>query len=248
MYRYGKRRSVWPRARPLAWCGMRPPVLHQNAYYGIVGRIVEELAPTTEADPAAMLGVLLVMAGNAVNRGPHAAVGAVEHPGREWLVVVGDTSRARKGTAYAEARRIMLAADPGWGDRILGGFGSGEGVVAAVADATDDEPAVVDRRLLVREAEFARVLRTASREGSILSMILREAFDGDRLAVRTKRSVITSTGAHISVVADTTGTELRETLNSTEIANGLANRFLFFHASSRATAARRWRAFYAARR
>jgi hypothetical protein len=158
-------------------------------------------------------------------------VGATEHPGRLFTAIVGDTSRARKGTAFAEAKRIVAAADPRWPERILGGFGSGEAVIEALQDPTEETESIPDHRLLVRESELARILRTAGREGSVLSMMLRAAWDGDRLEARSRRSTVTSTGAHLSVVSDITQEELRRELSSVEIANGLGNRFLYFHAT-----------------
>lgn len=209
---------------------MRRPVLARDAYHGIVGEIVDTIAPTTEASEAALLGALLTCVGSAVGRGPHFPVGAIEHPGRLFTVIVGDTSRARKGTAFAEVRRIMVAADPGWEPRILGGFGSGEAVVDALRD-TNPEGGPEDHRLLVRESEMSRVLRTAGREGSILSSMLRAAWDGDRLEARTRSATVTASGGHVSLLSDITEEELRRELSTTEIANGLGNRCLFFHAS-----------------
>lgn len=210
--------------------GSLPPVLAAPAFHGLVGEIVEELAPATEADPAALLAVFLTCCGSAVGRGPHASVGATQHPGRLFVAIVGDTSRARKGTAFAEVRRIVSAADPAWAERICGGFGSGEAVVDEIRDTVADSEQLRDRRLLVRESELARILRTSGREGSVLSMMLRAAWDGDRLEARSRRATVTSTDAHLSVVADITAEELRRELSSVEIANGLGNRFMFIHA------------------
>ena len=50
----------------------------------------------------------------------------------------------------------------------------GEGLIAAVRDVTgDDEWEAPDKRRLVMEPEFARVLAVAAREGNILSAVLR---------------------------------------------------------------------------
>ena len=42
---------------------------------------------------------------------------------------------------------------------------------------------VLDKRLLVVESEFAQALQAAGRDGSILSPILRDAWDGKTLRV-----------------------------------------------------------------
>src|SRR5437899_1497574 len=46
------------------------------AFYGLAGRVVETIAPFSEADPVAILADLLVAFGCAVGTGPHAMVPA----------------------------------------------------------------------------------------------------------------------------------------------------------------------------
>ena len=50
---------------PTGW----PEPLHPHAYQGLVGAIVEAIAPHTEADPVAILGQLLIGAGSIIGRG-----------------------------------------------------------------------------------------------------------------------------------------------------------------------------------
>ncbi len=210
---------------PAGWPTLDPAALH-----GPAGELVNTLAPHTEADPAALLVATLTCVGSMVGGGPGARVGGAHHPGRLFVAVVGDTSRSRKGTAFTEVRRVLERVDPAWADRIVGGFGSGEAVIDAVRDPDDDEERPPDRRLLVREPELARVLNVAKRDGSTLSPIIREAWDGGPLAVRSRRGTVTASGAHVSVLADITEEELRRALTETEVANGWGNRFLWLAA------------------
>jgi hypothetical protein len=60
-----------------------------------------------------------------------------------------------------------------------------------------------------------------------LSPILRQAWDSTNLSVLNKNSPLRATEAHISVIGHITKEELQRCLNSTDIANGLANRFLW---------------------
>jgi hypothetical protein len=125
----------------------------------------------------ALLLSFLVAFGNAANPekgpGPRALVGATAHPARLNVLLVGETARARKDTAQAEVNRVMAYAAPEWyATRVMGGLASGEGLIAAVAD---DDPSF-DKRLLVVENEFARVLAVAAREGNTLSAVLRQAW------------------------------------------------------------------------
>jgi hypothetical protein len=205
------------------------PTLDPAAFHGITGRIVRTLEPHTEADPAGLLLTFLAAAGNIVGLGPHAVADAAPHPARLNVVLVGQTSRARKGSAWAQIRRLLALVDPTWtAGCILPGLASGEALIAEVRDGNgDDDLGASDKRRLVLEPEFARLLAVAGREGATLSAVIREAWDGNRLKNRTKRDPLVATGAHISVVGHVTREELLRRLTDTEIANGFANRFLF---------------------
>jgi hypothetical protein len=204
-----------------AWPKLDPAALH-----GLAGDAVRLLEPHTEADPAGLLVCLLAAFGNAVGPGPHAIADAAAHPARLNAVLVGETARSRKGTAQANVDKVMALADPGWfANHLPGGLGSGEGLIAAVSD--DNEEEAPDKRVLVIEPEFARVLAVAGREGNTLSAILRQAWDSGTLRVVTRKNPLRASGAHISVVAHITVEELVRRLTSTEMANGFANRFLF---------------------
>lgn len=210
--------------RPPGW-----PRLDETALHGLAGDIVRTLAPHTEADPVALLVDLLVSFGNAAGGGPHTLVGGAVHPARLNVCIVGRTSRARKGQSRAEVRAIFDECDPHWSEqRVMGGLGSGEGLIAAVRDAdNEDRMGVTDKRLMVFEPEFARVLKVGGRDGSTLSAIIREAWDTGRLRVMTRRDPLVASGAHISVLGHVTVEELVRQLGEVEIANGFANRFLF---------------------
>jgi hypothetical protein len=206
------------------------PALDPAARHGLAGRVVATLHPHTEADDVALLLSFLAAFGNAVGPGPRALVGATEHPARLNVLLVGQTARARKGTAQAEIGKVLALADPGWfAERVMGGLASGEGLIAAVRDPAgeQDTGAPVDKRLLAVEAEFARVLGVAAREGNTLSAVLRQAWDDGRLRTMTRKDPLRASGAHISIVGHITAEELLRRLGDTEIANGFANRFLF---------------------
>ena len=87
-----------------------PEPLGPAALRGFAGQVVEQIAPTTEADPTAVLVQLLVAFGNLVGRGPYIGVDGHEHHANLFAVIVGDTSRAREGD--------VVAAGPGGGRRL----------------------------------------------------------------------------------------------------------------------------------
>ena len=201
----------------------RWPKLHSDALYGLPGKVVQALAEHTEADPAGLLLTYLTTFGVAVGPAPHAIADGAMTLGRLFVVLVGDTAKARKGTSWVRVRAIFSVGDPRFcEERIMGGFGSGEAVVDAVASEESD------RRLLVSEPEWVRLVNVGKRDGSTLSPLLRQAWDGDRLAVRSRNAgTVTVDNAHIGVVAHVTAEELRSKLTDTEMANGFANRHLF---------------------
>ena len=196
------------------------------AYHGLAGAIVNTIAPHTEADPVAILAQLLIAFGAAVGRGAWFSVEATRHHPNEFLVLVGDSSKARKGSSWDHVHRLLTTADPAIAARTLTGLSSGEGLIWAVRDPQGQDPGATDRRLLVVEPEFASVLKATSREISTLSPTLRSAWDGRPLAILTRTAPARATDAHISVIGHITATELRHHVNPVELANGLLNRFL----------------------
>ncbi len=209
-----------------------PQPLAEEAFFGLPGTIVRAIEPQTESDPAALLLQLLVGTGNLIGRTPALMMdGAAHHPNL-FAVLVGTTSKARKGTSWRQTRRLLAMVDPEWADkRITGGLSSGEGLIEAVADpppSDEPPPEPVDKRLMIQVGEFASVLAVQGREGNTLSAVLRDAWDGDTLTVlNRKANKLRATAPHISMVAHVTRDELLRMLQTTEAANGYANRFLW---------------------
>lgn len=202
----------------------QPP--SSDAYQGMAGALVEAIAPHTEADPVAVLAQLLVAAGTVVGRGAYVVVEATRHHGNEFVVLVGDSAKARKGSSWDHVARLMAAACPGFATRCSTGLSSGEGLVWALRDPEGADPGAKDPRLLVVEPEFASVLKAVSRDVSSLSPVLRSAWDGRPLALLTRNAPARASAPHVAVVGHITATELRHHVSALEVANGLLNRFL----------------------
>jgi hypothetical protein len=207
---------------PAGW----PAPPDRAVYHELLGEIVNRIAPHTEADPVAILTQLLVSFGAAVGRGAWFQVEATRHHGNEYMCLVGDSARGRKGSSWDHVRRLILAADPSLEPRILTGLSSGEGVIWAVRDPTGQDPGIPDQRLLVVEPEFASVLRASSREISTLSPTLRSGWDGRPLAILTRTSPARASTAHIAVIGHITQHELRRHTTTLELSNGYINRIL----------------------
>ena len=104
---------------------------------------------------------------------------------------------------------------------------TGEGLIWAVRDAGVDHDAVDDKRLLIVESEFGKVLKVIARQGNTLSPVVRQAWDTGDLRILTRSNPAKATEAHISIIGHITVQELRRNLNETEVASGFANRFLW---------------------
>src|ERR1700683_3931350 len=94
------------RALPRSAIPARKPALDEPALHGLAGRVIRAISPHTEADHAALLLTFLTMFGAAAGPEAHMRVSAAKHPARLFVVLVGASAKARKGTALAEIRRI----------------------------------------------------------------------------------------------------------------------------------------------
>jgi len=232
--------SPMPDAGAAQW----PRPLSEEAFIGIAGDAVRLIEPETESDPAALLVQFLTFYGSLVGRSASWRVESTDHFTNLFCAVVGDTSVGRKGTGLDRIRACFGGLDPEWDTRIVSGLSSGEGVVWHVRDPIiepvaqkdrgkitgyeemETDPGIEDKRLLVVEAEFARVLASVERQGNTLSPILRDAWDGKPLGILTKSKAARCARPHVAVIAHITADELQRMLSDTSVANGFLNRFL----------------------
>jgi hypothetical protein len=218
----------------------------EEAFHGLAGEIVRVIGPASEADGSALLAQSLVAFGNVIGRGAYFTVESDRHHANEFVVLVGRTSKARKGTSWGRVSRLFREAQEQWAaERVQTGLSSGEGLIWSVRDPikkrervkgrgeavryeeVEADPGVEDKRLLVYEPEFANVLKQTERQGNTLSALLRQAWDGGKLGSLTKNSPARATNAHISLIGHITADELRRYLTQTETANGYGNRHLW---------------------
>jgi len=217
------------------------PMLDDAALHGLAGGIVHLLESHTEADHVALLASFLAELSTMLNRAPHLLLDGSYHPLLFWPVLVGQSSKSRKGTAGKRIEKLLALADPSWtrGER-KGTLSSGEGLAYAVCDAEYREKEVKgqiirectergvdDKRLFLMQPEFGSVLRIMARDGNSLSGILRDAWDRLTLAPMTKANRVRATDPHIGIVGHVTKDELLRNLTDTEVSNGFGNRFVW---------------------
>lgn len=211
------------------WPELRPEALH-----GLAGEHVRMWDPHTEAYPPAVLHLFLATTGCWFGPGYWIGGGNTRHAPKVWPIPVGDSSTGAKGTAIAVTKAHWKVLDRRFLEvHTAAGLSTGEGLIRAVRDANGDDPnakdfdeGVNDKRLWVDAPEFVGVLEKSRREGNTLSATLREAYDDQVLQVMTSGSPMKSTGSHIIITPQITPAELVSKLSSTDVANGLANRFM----------------------
>lgn len=200
-----------------------PSPIGDTALIGIAGDVVRLVEPCSEADPAALLLQFLVGFGNLIGRYAHYRVESDDHHTAEYVVIVGESSKARKGTSWGRIQYVLSLADKEWvANCLVSGVGSGEALI--------DEVAAQDhgRRRLIIEGEFARVLNVLQRDGSTMSPILRATWDSGAAAIHTRtQKHVKVTDGHLSLIAHITIDEIRKKLADVELSNGLVNRALF---------------------
>ena len=218
---------------------------HRNAprpdsacLYGLVGDVARAGSETTEANPYAVAANFIAFMGCAVGRGPYMPVGNTWHHARQFMLHIGRSGRGRKGDAVSLIGRIERALKPLSQDATpqvhRGGLSSREGLVYLVhdgfMDGKEEVPAILDKRLLVIESEFANVLHQGKREGNTLSAALRDCWDGVSLKPATKSNRLWATDPHIAMIGAVTPSELLGLMASRELKNGFANRFMMLWA------------------
>ena len=87
-----------PAESPLTSSPAANPKLGEAALHGLAGLAVRTIAPHTEGHPASILLQLLAAFGNLAGRGPHCMADATRHGLNLFVVLVGGSSKARKGT------------------------------------------------------------------------------------------------------------------------------------------------------
>lgn len=206
------------------------PALPEAAKYGLAGDLADAGSAGTEADPAGILVTTLTWASALIGARPVQYVGNSNHYARIFCVLVGASSKARKGTTEWPVRRVMTQAeilDPISldGMRIRpGGLSSAEGLINVVRD---EDGGGGDKRLLCIESEFGRVLRSMQRQGNTLDALIKQAWDGGDLHTLTKESPLTATNPHVCIIGHITQDELSTLLSNADIYGGLGNRFLW---------------------
>lgn len=197
-----------------------PAPMSAVAYRGLLGELVGAVAPHTEAAPEALLGTWLAVLG-VLCAGPIFYQGG-QHGANLFVALVGETSHGRKGTALGVVSRLLDECHPDWQKLVVPGLGSGEGLIGHLKRTEDADP-----RALLRETEMGRMLVAMSREGNVISPIMRDAWDRSPIGRVLAREEMIVYRHHVGMLGHITPVELRARLTALDTANGFGNRILW---------------------
>jgi Protein of unknown function (DUF3987) len=223
-----------------------PAPMGQAAFHGVVGDFARLVEPSTEGDINALVVTFLTAFGSLFGLTPHHYVEDSRHGVNLFSVIVGESSKARKGTVTDRVMNLLKLVDKEFYEkRVHKGLSTGEGLIVCVRDGREDtepqpegfpgkkppqDPGVADKRLLALESEFASVLEHGKREGNILSAIMRDAWDSKPLRIMAKSNKDSCQHPHISLIGNITLDELQRCLSEKDRTNGFGNRILWAYA------------------
>jgi hypothetical protein len=207
-----------------------PAPMGEPAFRGLAGEVVQILEPQNEICREALLVQFLVSIGNAIGGGPHKG----DHYLNEYVCLVGETGEG-KGGSLRSVLHCVWHTDPTWRNCEQSGISTGEGLIDCVRDERitlrGKEPRIIpgvaDKRVYLRIEEFSLITSHIERGGN-LSQRLDEFWDHQPVVKTvTKTDPIKATGAHMSMIAHVTPSELQEVLRPREIRNGFGNRIVW---------------------
>jgi putative DNA primase/helicase len=222
-----------------------PPKMPDIGFPPLMRDIVELACANSEAHPVAVAANLLSYFSATIGRTLYQSIGDAVIHCRPFLLVVGKSGKARKGTAEATVRRVFQRAEAliskqrGVEECLrchTGGLSTGEGIAWAIRDAVEPDergrggdPGVTDKRMLVIESEFDNILSQLKRDNNTLSATIRNVFDGRDLQPLTKTNPTCATRPHVCILGHITEHELLKKSTANDLANGLLNRFLMLY-------------------
>lgn len=222
------------------------PVFNNAALNDLMHRLVDTACENSEASRAAVAITFLTYFSSLVGNRICFQVGDHDLYARLFSLIVGNTSRGRKGTSMQLVHKIFervnvllernglksLGLEP-----YKGGISTPEGIIYHIRDDgvdADDKViiGVAEKRLFIIETEFVNVFVKCQQYGSTMSGFLRNAYDGSPLAPLIKTNRTSVRRPHITMLGHITNQELLSKIKgTTEASNGSLNRFTIFHAS-----------------
>lgn len=145
------------------------PELREAAFYGVLRDMVDAACQHSEAVPSTVALHILARFAVTIGRTAYINIGDEQRHLRMNVLIVGPTSKGRKGTSAEMPRRLFKMVDVKLGlyavpVKVLTALATGEGLIHQVRDPYFDhegklvDAGVSDKRLLCNVSEFAGVL------------------------------------------------------------------------------------------
>ena len=206
-----------------------PPPLTSVSLHGLVGEFVELAYPTTAACRELLAGSIIPIIGAMFGRSTPCMFGSDVHPGSTFYLNIARTADG-KGQALNHAIAAARAVDSLWMDNHYHtNVASGEALVRLVCNRSIKMAGDNGNRLVIVVPEMTACFTAQNREGSTLSDMIRNGWDGVKL--ENQRSELSKsiavTGYTLGVCGAITPKALRDALPEIDWKNGSVNRFLW---------------------
>ncbi|GAA4894400.1 hypothetical protein [Ferrimonas pelagia] len=146
-----------------------------------------------------------------------------------WQILVAPTGEG-KGVSETFANDLWMAAsklaniEPA---KQMDGLVSGQGLLKEISDIDEDGNERSDKRVLIVEEEYEKVMTVGKSDGNTLSGTLRIVHDGKTVGNMSISNKLTSTGAHVVLLAHVTPKGLHDKTSKVDESNGYINRHIF---------------------
>ncbi len=217
--------------------------MRSEASYGLAGRLALEVSPINGISKEAVLFQFLICLSTLCAQKFYYSIGGKKIHAADYLVLVGTTGSSKKGTSFSDVKWFFDQYYPEFtSSKLKTGVNSGEGLINCIRnkvvgtdidkrtgkeiEAIKDEGAL-SKIVLFLETEFSRLLKAGKRDGSTVTEIYRNAWDGVPLEINTSQRSIRSTDYCVSLIAHITPKELKSLVSDIDSSNGYLNRFMF---------------------
>jgi hypothetical protein len=234
-------KSVYERYQPNI---ILEPQIEEDAFYGLAGELINEISKHSEASRAALLFQFLILMGNIFGDKFYKPIGGSNIHTNEFCLIIGDTSKARKGTGL---KAISFFIKKVWKElftkRIFNGLSTGEGIIWSLRDPIYEtrenkqgeiktklvDPGNPFKSAVFIEQEFSKLLKVGNRDTNNVTEVLRAAWDLEILQSLSKTQPAKASNTFISLIGHITSDEFLKCISQVDRFNGFLNRFLFCH-------------------
>ena len=225
------------------------PIFEDSNLYGPLGQVAKIVCQSSEAHVVTVYLNLIVSIGNLFGRGAYFNIAQTRHFTNENLACVGDTSRARKGSASDGAESFLRAVDGAWlSMRNVSGFATPQAVISEIRDndefqklnskskqyETIHREGVADKRLCIREGELSNVFKLLADPKQKAGELVRNLWDSKPVSNKVagksadgEHNSLMCREPHVSIVGSTTPSLAKATLPIGADKSGDGNRFIW---------------------